>query len=127
MRRGVCSAGDGGADPDKPEELLDRGNGVQTAVCTEAVGGSNCAEGRANDYDANDYAEATVSDCTTAANSDCATTANSDCATATGSNYAEAVDEYGYAAGNECAVKWVADDCTGTVVCTCTDAGHVYL
>jgi hypothetical protein len=121
MRRSVRSAGDGGADPDKPdkpEERLDCGNGVQAAAigsCTEAGSGSNCAEGCSNDY-----AEAGVSDC--------ATTANSDCAIATGSNYAEAVDEFEYAAGNECTTKWVADDCTGAV-CTCTnaDAGHVYV
>ena len=119
MRRGVRSAGDGGADPDKPdkpEERLDCGNGVQAAAgvsCTEAGSRSDCAEGRANDYEANDYAEAAVSDCTTAADS----------------NYAEAVDEYVYAAGHERTADWVADDCTGAVVCTCTDAdaGHVYL
>jgi hypothetical protein len=91
MRRSVRSAGDGGADPDKsdkPEERLDCGNGVQAAAiggCTEA--GSDRAED-----DANDCAEAAVSYCATAA--------SSDCTTATGSNYAEAVDEYVYAAGN---------------------------
>jgi hypothetical protein len=116
MRRSVRSAGDGGADPDKPEERLDCGNGVQAAAigsCTEA--GSDRAED-----DANNCAEAAVSYCATAA--------SSDCTTATGSNYAEAVDEFEYAAGHECTTKWVADDCTGAV-CTCTnaDAGHVYV
>jgi hypothetical protein len=118
MCRGVRSAG-GGADSDKPEERLKCRNCVQAAAiarCTEAGARSICAEGGADEY-----TEAAVNDYTTAA--------NSDRATATDGKYAEAVDEHLYAAGNERAAKWVADDCTGAVVCTCTnaDAGHVYV